>query len=109
MVMNPSGPEWIDGFLPTETPDSSETRAEPRVRHWPTRNVPIFGCASFFPDTNRPMPSFDKGGENANGWMVGERLLPKCGVLGKYQILGVVHAMEGLRVFNSKWRHVLVY
>ena len=25
------------------------------------RNVPVFGCASFFPDQNRPVPSFDKG------------------------------------------------
>ncbi|CAJ1413620.1 unnamed protein product, partial [Effrenium voratum] len=29
--------------------------------HWPTRNVPIFGCAAFYPDKQRPMPSFDKG------------------------------------------------
>jgi len=29
--------------------------------HWPTRNVPVFGCASFFPDKHRPPPSFDKG------------------------------------------------
>jgi len=30
--------------------------------HWPTRDTPIFGCASFFPEgKERPMPSFDKG------------------------------------------------
>ncbi|CAK9010939.1 unnamed protein product [Durusdinium trenchii] len=29
--------------------------------HWPTRNVPVFGCISYFPDKNRPVPSFDKG------------------------------------------------
>ena len=32
-----------------------------KPRHWPTRNVPIFGCAAFYPDKQRPMPSFDKG------------------------------------------------
>mmetsp|Transcript_67797 Transcript_67797/g.148814 ORF Transcript_67797/g.148814 Transcript_67797/m.148814 type:complete len:404 (+) Transcript_67797:42-1253(+) len=29
--------------------------------HWPSRNVPVFGCSSFYPDKNRPVPSFDKG------------------------------------------------
>ena len=43
--------------------DDSSTHPRCRPRHWPSRNVPVFGCSSFYPDKNRPVPSFDKGAE----------------------------------------------
>ena len=76
MLMNPMALNF-DGWTP---PSESSIRRSAvfggSVRHWPTRNVPIFGCASFFPDKNRPMPSFDKGG----------------GTLGEVGYLGIVES-----------------
>jgi len=42
--------------------------------HWPSRDIPLFGCPSFYPDGhNRPMPATDKIAAGDGGMSVFER------------------------------------
>ena len=60
--------------------------------HWPTRDTPIFGCASFYPEgKNRPMPFVDMGPETKTP-------TPVDGGMGVFerQVLSVKVRLKGL-------------